>query len=227
MPPSSGASASIGAASAAASTGPVGSAQSNDTSARMSNKRKVQTQLPLAAKKSPSKISLSTSTSSSSSISLSASSASPATTRDINTNSNKSDEQNQNVRVVARLRPLSNKEIGENSKEAIKASGGKATSKAFAPASASAAQIIVEGQRTFEYDAVFGPLTTQEEVYKATAANTVEKNIFRGFNVTILAYGQTGSGRFNWVALFWVALYIVTSFSLQFLPSQKYTCTCR
>jgi hypothetical protein len=209
MPPSSGASASTGAASAAASTGPVGSAQSNDTSARMSNKRKVQTQLPPAAKKSPSKRSLSTSTSSSSSISLSASSASsasPATTRDINTNSNKSDEQNQNVRVVARLRPLSNKEIGENSKEAIKASGGKATSKAFAPASASAAQIIVEGQRTFEYDAVFGPLTTQEEVYKATAANTVEKNIFRGFNVTILAYGQTGSGRFNWVALFWVAL---------------------
>ena len=141
-----------------------------DAMARSSKRKAQQKQLPPMAKKSPSKRS-SASTSPSST-----SSASPATCTATNAASN-NDDQNQNVRVVARLRPLSKKEIDENSKEATIASGK---------------HIIVEGQRNFEYDAVFGPQTTQEEVYKATAGNTVERNIFRGFNVTILAYGQTG-----------------------------------
>ena len=137
-----------------------------------SSKRKAppQKQLPPMAKKSPSK----RSSPSSSSISPSSASSDSASTSTATSN----DDQNQNVRVVARLRPLSKKEIDENGSEATKASGR---------------QIIVEGQRNFEYDAVFGPQTTQEEVYKATAGDTVEKNIFRGFNVTILAYGQTGT----------------------------------
>jgi len=138
-----------------------------------SSKRKAppQKQLPPLAKKSPSKRSPSSS-------SISPSSASSASTSTATSN----DDQNQNVRVVARLRPLSMKEIDENGAEATKASGR---------------QIIVEGQRNFEYDAVFGPQTTQEEVYKATAGDTVEKNVFRGFNVTILAYGQTGTLTFR------------------------------
>ena len=175
--------ASIGAASATA----AGSSGSGGGRGRLSNrgsssvnveleasssKRKaphVQKQLPPMAKKSPSKRPPSSSTTTGSISPSSASSTSAVTSND---------DQNQNVRVVARLRPLSKKEIGEHSAEATKASGR---------------QIIVEGQRNFEYDAVFGPQTTQEEVYKATAGDTVEKNIFRGFNVTILAYGQTGT----------------------------------
>ena len=171
--------ASIGATSATA----AGSSGSGGGCGRLSNrgssgvnveasssKRKApQKQLPPMAKKSPSKRSPSSSTTTGSISPSSASSASAVTSND---------DQNQNVRVVARLRPLSKKEIDEHSAEATKASGR---------------QIIVEGQRNFEYDAVFGPQTTQEEVYKATAGDTVEKNIFRGFNVTILAYGQTGT----------------------------------
>ena len=151
-----------------------GSSTVNVDAMARSSKRKAQQQkqLPPMAKKSPSK------RSSSSTSPSSTSSASPAACTATNAASNSNnDDPNQNVRVVARLRPLSKKEIDENSKEATIASGK---------------HIIVEGQRNFEYDAVFGPQTTQEEVYKATAGNTVEKNIFRGFNVTILAYGQTG-----------------------------------
>lgn len=175
---------SIGAASEAGSSGSGGRGRlSNRGSSAVnvdamavavasSSKRKAQQkELPPMAKKSPSKKSPS-----SSCTSISPSSTSSASTATSN------DDQNQNVRVVARLRPLSKKEINENSTEATKATGR---------------QIIVEGQRNFEYDAVFGPQTTQEEVYKATAGDTVEKNIFRGFNVTILAYGQTGTLTFR------------------------------
>ena len=88
----------------------------------------------------------------------------------------------QNVRVVARLRPLSTKERNEQSKETLNAD----------PLSSS---IVVDKNRTFEYDAVFDPSVSQEQVYAQTAGDTVKSNIFKGFNVTILAYGQTGSGK--------------------------------
>lgn len=88
----------------------------------------------------------------------------------------------QNVRVVARLRPLSTKERQEQSVETLKAD----------PTSSS---IVVDTHRTFEYDAVFDPSVSQEQVYAQTAGDTVKSNIFKGFNVTILAYGQTGSGK--------------------------------
>jgi hypothetical protein len=88
----------------------------------------------------------------------------------------------QNVRVVARLRPLSTKERNEQSEETLKAD----------PLSSS---IVVDKNRTFEYDAVFDPSISQEQVYVQTVGDTVKSNIFKGFNVTILAYGQTGSGK--------------------------------
>ena len=44
---------------------------------------------------------------------------------------------------------------------------------------------------------MFGPLATQEEVYRGTCGGMVRDSILRGFNGTILAYGQTGSGEFQ------------------------------
>jgi kinesin family protein 4/21/27 len=86
----------------------------------------------------------------------------------------------QNVRVVARLRPLSTKERNEQSEETLKAE---------------LSSIVVDKNRSFEYDAVFDPSVSQEQLYAQTAGDTVKSNIFKGFNVTILAYGQTGSGK--------------------------------
>jgi len=88
----------------------------------------------------------------------------------------------QNVRVVARLRPLSTKEKDEHSKEKIKALPKNST-------------ISVDDSRKFEYDAVFAPGTAQSKVYHEAVGDTIQSNIFKGFNVTILAYGQTGSGK--------------------------------
>jgi len=95
---------------------------------------------------------------------------------------------NQNVKVVARLRPLSTKEINERSREALIAHPKK-----------SVLTLSTESNdketRQFEYDAVFGPKTTQKQVYDSAAGDLIRTNIFKGFNVTILAYGQTGSGK--------------------------------
>ena len=80
----------------------------------------------------------------------------------------------QNIKVVARVRPLSSKEITENSEVSIVA---KQSSK----------EIEVEKDRKFEYDDVFGPDATQISVYDKTAGDMIENHLFRGFNVTILA----------------------------------------
>jgi hypothetical protein len=95
----------------------------------------------------------------------------------------------QNVRVVARVRPLSNKERNEQSAECILAN------------SAIHEILVLDGQaadgkRRFEFDSVFAPQASQEEVYAGTAGNMIRDSIYKGFNGTILAYGQTGSGEY-------------------------------
>lgn len=49
--------------------------------------------------------------------------------------------------------------------------------------------------KEFEYDAVFSPEATQKEVYERSVGDAVRRNIFRGYNTTIIAYGQSGSGK--------------------------------
>ena len=44
------------------------------------------------------------------------------------------------------------------------------------------------------FDALFGPASTQEEVFDAVGRPIVEAAL-QGVNATILAYGQTGSGK--------------------------------
>lgn len=87
----------------------------------------------------------------------------------------------QNVRVVARVRPLSTKEL--DSRECISTSSSRLIR-------------VLNEDKQFEFDSVFGPAASQEEVYAGTAGNMVKESIYRGFNGTILAYGQTGSGEF-------------------------------
>jgi len=93
----------------------------------------------------------------------------------------------QNVRVVSRLRPLSTREVTENSSESIVA------------VSRDSSLVVNAGtgqnQKNFEFDAVFGPKSTQKEVYDETLGDLVERVLFKGFNVTVMAYGQTGSGK--------------------------------
>lgn len=89
----------------------------------------------------------------------------------------------QNIRVVTRVRPLSTKELSEDSKECVVAKEGARNI------------VVTKGNKTFDYDAVFGPKTSQQQVYEQTAGDLIRNNLFKGFNVTVLAYGQTGSGK--------------------------------
>ena len=47
---------------------------------------------------------------------------------------------------------------------------------------------------TYCFDAVFGPDSTQEDVYNETTADTVE-TVFNGYNCSVFAYGATGAGK--------------------------------
>jgi DNA replication protein DnaC len=46
----------------------------------------------------------------------------------------------------------------------------------------------------FTFDKIFGPESTQEEVYEFTVKKAINK-VIEGYNSTILAYGQTGAGK--------------------------------
>lgn len=56
-----------------------------------------------------------------------------------------------------------------------------------------AADVPARKVHAFTYDAVFGPESTQEEIF-ADAAGVVS-SVLDGYNVCIFAYGQTGSGK--------------------------------
>eukprot|EP00977_Amphora_coffeiformis_P010994 scaffold2629_cov152-Amphora_coffeaeformis.AAC.1 len=95
-----------------------------------------------------------------------------------------------NVRVVARIRPLSAKEIQAGSHETIRKLDGNG-----------ATQLVqVNGadneKRWFELDAVCDGTSTQAAVYEQSGAQqAICQDLFAGFNTSILAYGQTGAGK--------------------------------
>ena len=49
-------------------------------------------------------------------------------------------------------------------------------------------------ERQYDFDHVFGPKSSQEDVYETVAKPLVDV-VLSGFNATVFAYGQTGSGK--------------------------------
>ena len=50
-----------------------------------------------------------------------------------------------------------------------------------------------QSARSFQYDAVFGPQSTQKQIFEASLG--IFNAVCAGYNGTIVAYGQTGSGK--------------------------------
>lgn len=89
------------------------------------------------------------------------------------------------VRVVARFRPPSEKELqagGEDCKQAFKVHPGSHRVE------------TVDGTHGWDFDMAFSEDCSQEAVYNA-AGHPVISGMLDGYNGTIFAYGQTGSGK--------------------------------
>eukprot|EP00163_Fabomonas_tropica_P028141 TRINITY_DN5670_c0_g1_i3.p1 TRINITY_DN5670_c0_g1~~TRINITY_DN5670_c0_g1_i3.p1 ORF type:complete len:963 (-),score=347.27 TRINITY_DN5670_c0_g1_i3:168-3056(-) len=103
-----------------------------------------------------------------------------------------------NVRVVVRIRPKNKKEE-QLEKTAVQSPASKDGKYKFCMNFNDNGKSINVGTtklppQDYHYDAVFGPGSTQEEVYE-DAARAVIEDILDGYNGTIFAYGQTGSGK--------------------------------
>jgi len=87
------------------------------------------------------------------------------------------------VRVVVRCRPTNRKEKEEGRQPIVNIRGASVQ---LTPPN--------REEKSFTYDAAFGPDSMQADVYAATARPIVE-SVLNGFNGTIFAYGQTGCGK--------------------------------
>lgn len=90
-----------------------------------------------------------------------------------------------NIKVFARFRPLSAREIATSPKAVQRKQSQTAVT----------VRSLKEGEwLSFSYDGVFEADAAQKEVYER-AARPVVGAVLEGFNGTILAYGQTASGK--------------------------------
>ncbi|XP_075221489.1 kinesin-like protein 3A [Lycorma delicatula] len=86
------------------------------------------------------------------------------------------------VQVAVRVRPLNESEIEKGSRLCLDVYKKES-------------QIVFKGHNQgFTFNYVFSHEAQQEEIYDA-AVKELLKQLFKGYNVTILAYGQTGSGK--------------------------------
>lgn len=86
------------------------------------------------------------------------------------------------VRVVCRVRPQNQKELNSGGSLCVRLSETSIEVKSD------------EGQYTFSFDRVFGPESTQVEVFEYSAIPMIH-DVLSGYNATIFAYGQTSSGK--------------------------------
>lgn len=96
------------------------------------------------------------------------------------------DDRGSNVRVVVRIRPISQFEASSPNH-----------SIAITAPNLSEVRVQRRGafsDKIFTYDQVFNSLATQESVFRAAALPIVEE-VLEGFNCTIFVYGPTGTGK--------------------------------
>ncbi|PIA48351.1 hypothetical protein AQUCO_01400749v1 [Aquilegia coerulea] len=89
-----------------------------------------------------------------------------------------------NIRVYCRIRPI----IGTDTRNVIDHIGGDGSLVVVDPL-----KPHKDARKVFQFNHVFGPTSSQDEVYKET--QPLIRSVMDGYNVCIFAYGQTGSGK--------------------------------
>eukprot|EP00960_Hanusia_phi_P039830 754072-Hanusia_phi.AAC.2 len=84
------------------------------------------------------------------------------------------------VRVAVRVRPQTARERSNREKDCI-------------ACNVSTRQAII-GERSFTFDYLFDPTSTQQDIYNQSVRPLVDAAL-SGYNATVFAYGQTGSGK--------------------------------
>ena len=98
------------------------------------------------------------------------------------------------VRVYARIRPLSTAELAANgSQEQSQVSSGGASLVLVQQQHRGSAADRAGQEHQFEFDAVFGPQSSQVDVFRECA--DLVQSALDGYNVCIFTYGQTGGGK--------------------------------
>ena len=97
-----------------------------------------------------------------------------------------------NIRVFCRIRPLSDSEV-TSGKHSVIAPSSDHSLTVDELVDDSGKGVVRKPAATFEYDHVFGPSSTQEQVYTEIAPMVV--SAMDGYHACIFAYGQTGAGK--------------------------------
>lgn len=94
----------------------------------------------------------------------------------------KSDSTRENVKVVCRVRPQNAMELAQGGNSCVRLN------------ETNIEVHLEEGTHTFSFDRIFGPDSTQHEVFEYCAIPLIN-DVLQGYNATIFAYGQTSSGK--------------------------------
>ena len=114
----------------------------------------------------------------------------------------------ENIRVLLRVRPEDERQLQHGGAAAHRGAAGKSVRIASAQTVVVQPDPLKEGRdhlpsspsspskhqpKAFTFDQVFGPRSTQDQIY--AAVDPLVESAVRGYNATVFAYGATGSGK--------------------------------
>ena len=95
----------------------------------------------------------------------------------------------ESIKVIFRVRPLNSKEEADGRNVVTTAHDDRGAIEIRNPASSSS-----DPPKIFTFDSVFGPSSSQKQIYDVCASPIVQ-SVLEGYNGSIFAYGQTGAGK--------------------------------
>ena len=101
----------------------------------------------------------------------------------------------ENVRVVVRVRPLSDAEQYAGDEEVMRIGADKATIQVMLPSDEDFAGNVRQTAKNFALDGCLDQQTTQAQCFNLSGVKTLLDSALEGFSATVFAYGQTGSGK--------------------------------